>query len=190
MNESLFFLIHSLAGRSSLLDSLFVFCAATLGPLMILLLLLLPFILRIQIKRQTWVWVAFIIVSALVARFGPTEIIRALYPVSRPFVVMPKIVPLIKHPPTSAFPSGHAVFYFALATGVFLWMTHLSRTAQWPKAKTIGFLYGGGALLVGIGRIAVGVHWPFDIGAGAVVGIATVYGLYMFLRRRLLLTQG
>lgn len=185
MNQSLFLFIHGLAGRSPLLDSFFVFSAEMLGPTMIALALLLPFILGIHKKRETRVWVAFIIASALAARFGLTEIIRAFYPASRPFVVMPEIVPLIEHPPTNAFPSGHAVFYFALAAGIYLWMRTLPSPSNIRSQRTVGALYIIGALLISVSRIAAGVHWPYDIVAGAVVGIATVSGLCVLLRDQL-----
>lgn len=185
MNQSLFLFIHGFAGRSSLLDSFFVFSAEMLGPLMIALLLLLPFILRIHKKRETRVWVAFIILSALVARFGLTEIIRAFYPASRPFVVMPEIVPLTEHPPTNAFPSGHAVFYFALAAGTMLWMSEISSVGNHRTARTMQTLFLAGALLIGASRIVAGVHWPADVGVGWIVGGVTVWASYAFFRRRL-----
>lgn len=186
MNESLFFLIHGLAGRSSLLDSLFVFFAEMLGPLMIVFLLLLPFAFRIQKMRQAWTWVAFISLAALVARFGLTEIIRAFYPTSRPFVVLPEVVPLIEHATTNAFPSGHAVFYFALAAGVSIWMNKISsRNSSWTP-KIMEALYIMGAFLVGVSRVVAGVHWPYDIMAGAIIGIAMVCGLYALIRKRFL----
>lgn len=202
MNESLFLLLHGFAGKSPVFDGAFVFFAEKLGPLMLLFFLLMPFVLRIHEKRETWLWMAFIAASAIIARFGLTEIIRSLYPTARPFVVMPEIMPLIQHPPTNSFPSGHAVFYFALAAGVFLWMRDIlpSETRQKNKKleqsekllyyfryrvfrTTIVALYLIGALLIGLGRIVVGVHWPYDIGAGVIVAIATVYGLYMLVRK-------
>lgn len=185
MNQSLFLFIHGLAGRSPLLDSFFVFSAETLGPLMVALLLFLPFILRIHKKRETWAWVAFIVASALVARFGFTEVIRALYPTSRPFVAMPEIYPLITHPPTNAFPSGHAVFYFALAAGTMLWMSEVSSAGNHRTARTAQALFLAEALLMGVSRIVAGVHWPADVGVGWIVGGVTVWASYAFFRRRL-----
>ncbi len=63
----------------------------------------------------------------------------------------------------SSFPSGHAIFVFALATGVYYYN------------KTLGRWLFAASVLVGVSRIFVGVHWPYDIVAGAVLGIATAW---------------
>jgi len=60
-----------------------------------------------------------------------------------------------------AFPSGHTSRAFALAT--LLALRH-----PWPtRAGGVAF-----AVLVGVSRIYLGVHWPSDVFAGALVGIA------------------
>ena len=72
-----------------------------------------------------------------------------------------------------AFPSGHTVTIFTL-TGIF--MFHFR--SAFVKTGMI-FL----ALLVGISRIAVGVHWPADVLAGAVFGsLFATTGVYVVTR--------
>lgn len=60
----------------------------------------------------------------------------------------------------TSFPSGHAIFLFSLATSV------------WFENKKAGAILFGIAALVGVGRVAAGVHWPTDIIGGAALGIA------------------
>ena len=61
----------------------------------------------------------------------------------------------------SSFPSDHAVLFFALATA--LWRSH----------RAIGGLAFLWALVViGLPRVYLGLHYPTDILAGGVVGIA------------------
>ena len=64
----------------------------------------------------------------------------------------------------SSFPSDHAVFFFALATGIFI----ASRRAGW-----LAFVYSAG--LVCLPRIYLGLHYPTDILAGAAIGVVPVW---------------
>ncbi|MBI3323235.1 MAG: phosphatase PAP2 family protein [Candidatus Omnitrophica bacterium] len=65
----------------------------------------------------------------------------------------------------SAFPSGHATAAFALATAL---------ACRWPKGWLAWFAAAG---LVAISRVALGLHWPSDVAAGAAVGSLVVFGL-------------
>ena len=62
----------------------------------------------------------------------------------------------------SSFPSDHAVMFFALATGILM----VSRKLGW-------FAIAWAALIVCIPRLYMGEHWPTDILAGAVIGVAS-----------------
>jgi undecaprenyl-diphosphatase len=64
----------------------------------------------------------------------------------------------------ASFPSGHTTTAFALATILSLWY-------PWGR-----WVWGGGAVLVGWSRIILGSHFPSDVLAGAVLGVAVVLG--------------
>ena len=100
-------------------------------------------------------------ISAIVARFVFVEAIRFFYYNPRPFLVLENVNQLINHETTGSMPSGHASFYFALATGVCLYN------------KKAGYIYLILAGLMGFARIFSGVHWPLDIIVEAVLGIGT-----------------
>lgn len=57
-----------------------------------------------------------------------------------------------------AFPSGHATFFMALAVAIFFYH------------KKAGYIFIFFALLIGIARVASGVHFPIDILGGFVLG--------------------
>ncbi len=100
-----------------------------------------------------------VFLAGILSRFIFTEIIRYFYNRPRPFEVLQNVHQLIQHEAGGSFPSGHAAFFFALATGIFFYR------------KWWGVLFYALALAIGLARVAAGLHWPSDILAGAVVGI-------------------
>ena len=94
-----------------------------------------------------------------------------------------------------SFPSGHTITAFAMAGAVWacVRMAHRKNSAQvvvetdqdnnanlsWLPCMALAFVFLL-AVLVGISRIAVGAHWPFDVLAGACVGwLAGLNGAYI-----------
>lgn len=72
---------------------------------------------------------------------------------------MPSFEALIKPSDQFSFPSGHTMAAFLLAT-----LVHLSF-----DASAVGvYLW---AILVGCSRVVLGVHFPSDVVAGAVIGV-------------------
>jgi undecaprenyl-diphosphatase len=82
---------------------------------------------------------------------------------------------LIGRKGSRSFPSSHAMNMFAQA----MLLTLLYRR------KWIGITAFSFAAFIGFSRIYVGVHYPFDVLAGAVFGMVTgcaVYGVYCFVK--------
>lgn len=77
-----------------------------------------------------------------------------------------------------SFPSGHAMANAAF--GLALALTFRHSRAGWPLA-IFGVLW---ALLIGISRNYLGVHYPSDVLAGFLASTAWVCGLYLTLARR------
>ncbi len=78
---------------------------------------------------------------------------------------------------TFSFPSGHAMGSATLAMVVVLLCWH----TRWRWLAVA--LAGSFALLVGVSRIYLGVHYPSDILGGFAAGIAWVSGAYLVLFR-------
>jgi undecaprenyl-diphosphatase len=97
-----------------------------------------------------------------------TEIVRFFYHSPRPFSVL-GFVPLISEVGWS-FPSGHMAWFFALSLVV------------WYLNRTWGWWFFALSVLMGVARIYVGVHWPLDIVAGAVVGLASAWFVRWLLK--------
>jgi undecaprenyl-diphosphatase len=82
--------------------------------------------------------------------------------------------PFAWHPAYASLPSGHATTAFAVLVAF---------GTLWPRARTVLLIY---ALLISVSRVIVNAHYPSDVFAGALVGIAgAVLVRRYFAQRRL-----
>jgi undecaprenyl-diphosphatase len=77
----------------------------------------------------------------------------------RPPLHDPEPATLVGLPHTSSFPSGHSTVAFACATAIALAVPRL----RWPVFTL--------AALIAFSRVYVGVHYPLDVLAGAILGV-------------------
>lgn len=108
--------------------------------------------------------IAASIVSTYAVQIALKEIVRR----PRPYVKNPGYI--INHVPESgySFPSNHTGGAFSLATSLSL---------NYPKWYVIAPSYLW-ACAVGYSRMQLGVHYPTDVLAGAVIGSACAWGCY------------
>jgi undecaprenyl-diphosphatase len=145
--------INQLVGKSAFLDFLGVFFAKYLGYILVALL----FLFLVKNFKRNWRMLVFGLGAAVLARFGIVELIRFFTERARPFVEN-NVNLLLTHSAAYSFPSGHAAFFFALSTVVYLYN------------KKTGFLFLLASFLISVSRVFAGIHWPSDILAGALIG--------------------
>ncbi len=118
---------------------------------------------------------ALLLLSALIATLI-THTIKPILDVPRPPAVLAAdTMHLIGHRlDHGSFPSGHAVTAFTMAG---LLIVGLRLSAGWSALVLVL------AALLGVSRMAVGVHWPTDVLAGSVIGLSSVMLAQQWLNR-------
>lgn len=122
-------------------------------------------------------WRRASVAAALSAGLGlaAAKVISELVDRARPFVADPHSVHLFSgHAADPGFPSDHATAAFAIAVAILL------RKRGWGIAALVA------ATVLSVGRVALGVHYPTDVIAGAALGAAAALTLWTpALRRRI-----
>lgn len=167
LDEKGFSSLYGLADKNQLFDWLFVFLADYLFYLLILVFLWV--VLKEKDWRRRFYLTALTGIAVVLSRGILTPIIRYFYDRPRPFIA-DNIEPLINHISTHSFPSGH----LAIFTPIFLTLLLVNRR--------LGLRFFIGAILIGIGRVATGVHWPSDILGGILVGTLSFFAVYYLLK--------
>src|SRR3954468_15297728 len=95
------------------------------------------------------------------------KVISELVDRARPFVADPHGVHLFSaHAADPGFPSDHATAAFAIAVAILL------RKRGWGTLALVA------AAVLSVGRVALGVHYPSDVLAGAALGSAAALALW------------
>ena len=84
----------------------------------------------------------------------------------RPWLVVDGLAALVAEHDPHSFPSGHTCAAFAAAC---VWRPHLPK--QWGNTALVC------AALMGVSRLYVGVHFPTDVLAGALVGCLSAWAV-------------
>lgn len=165
MDYSLYQSINGLSG-GSFADSLFKFFANDL-PGVLVVLVALTFLVPWSRLRQERRCGAVLGTASAALALLIAQPISHLVDRARPYVTRPQDAHLLiarSHDPS--FPSDHAIGAFALAFGI------------WLYDRTIGTVLLVLAALLAFSRVYVGTHYPGDVVAGALLGIAVAAALY------------
>ncbi len=160
--------------RNPLFDSTFIVITDTAAVIAFGLPLVLIIIAWVKkntiLRRKALNILVAVAISAVVA-----NLLKYTIDLPRPYEIYPFIQKLSSGGSPS-FPSGHTAdaFAFAVALGLVFpkWYFMI------PALVWAGF--------VGYSRMCLGVHFPTDVLAGAMIGIASAYFYYRFEKRKAL----
>lgn len=166
MDHQLFLAINGLAGKSAWLDYLGKFIGGDYFLYAFVLLVSLLWLVKPLQKR------VYLALGSGAIAYVIASLVKHLVYRPRPFEVLNVHQLIVDNERGNSFPSGHATVYFAIALA--FWGTDYF----WP--------FFIAAIIGSLGRVFVGVHYPLDVLAGAVVGGLTVWVLNRLFKKRFL----
>jgi len=129
--------------------------------------LVLVFLFANGERMRAWRRAALAAVLSAGVALAIAKVISELVDRARPFVVDPHGVHLFSsHAADPGFPSDHATGAFAVAMAIYL------RNRLWGTVALVA------AAVLSVGRVAIGVHFPSDVLAGAVLGCGVALVLF------------
>ena len=156
MNNAIFYFFYNLAHQSATVDWLIVFAAAYF-PFVVAILAFWYLLFHRKSLRQFVLVFLTAGIAAIISKF-----LKILINTPRPEFILPDVQALFAKT-SYAFPSDHATFFMALAFAIFF------------LHKKAGYVFMLFALLIGLARIAAGVHFPIDILGGFILGALVAY---------------
>ena len=110
-------------------------------------------------NSRQWLRALGAAILGLVVAVGIAAVLGVIAYEPRPFVAQ-HFTPLIAHAADSSFPSDHLSALGAITA------------AGWLSRRSAGVFAAGVSALVGGARVAAGVHYPIDVVAGFLLGVA------------------
>ena len=156
MNESLVYILNGYYQQNFFVKGLVIFGSEILP--YVLVIMLVVWVFMSKDRKTTIKQVTMILFAAFVA-VAMAEMLKYWFNSPRPFMVLDGVRGVLENDPYGSFPSSHMTFFTALAAALF------------RKHITLSGMFFAGVLIIGVSRIAAGVHFPIDIIAGFTLGV-------------------
>ncbi|WP_412890067.1 undecaprenyl-diphosphatase [Bacillus sp. 1P06AnD] len=165
-NIHMFRMVNDLGKDYTFLNPIFVFIAQYTVYLLGLAVVIYFFSKPAKNKIMV-VSIAFSLVLAEIL----AKIVGLFHTNNQPFAELAHVNKLIEKTVDNSFPSDHTILFFTVCFSFFFF----GKKGRW--------LWVIAAFCVGISRIWVGVHYPFDVIVGALLGILSSYIGYRVIPR-------
>lgn len=123
-------------------------------------------------KKRGWLWILFFIATVTLTDTVSSKIIKEYIWRERPFnnPALEEWVRVLVHKPiNSSFTSSHAANHFGAAA--FIAYTLKPVWGKWV------YIFYAWAAVICLAQVYVGVHYPFDVTCGSIVGFLLGYGV-------------
>lgn len=164
LNERGFRMINDLGIKYDFLNPIFVF----LAEYVLYLVLIITVLSLFSKKKRNKLMGICTLLSIIVAEIAG-KLVSMLHSNNQPFAELSNVNQLIEKAVDNSFPSDHTIIVFACCV------------TFWIFQKGWSFLWLILAVLVGISRMGVGVHYPADVITGAVISIISVFLVYRYV---------
>ena len=163
LNIDLFYLINN-SMQNPFLDALMPAFSNAGSFAIMLALCILAVIAARHFKKDEYYEIAKLCLYALILSALIAGCLKLCFHSPRPYLVLDHVRQLAVPTEPNSFPSGHASSTFSVVT-VLVWKLR--------QNKTVAALLMLFALMIAFSRIYIGMHYPFDVLTGAIVGIAS-----------------
>jgi len=141
----------------------------------------LLFFITINFGKKGWLWAFALIMTAVISDLLSSSVVKHLIFRYRPCCdpsLEDQVRVLANYCPynSSSFTSSHACNHFAMSMFIFL---TLKQTSRW---WALVFVW---AFCICYAQVYVGVHFPFDILGGTILGLGIGYGMSVFFQNQL-----
>ncbi|MBS4179231.1 phosphatase PAP2 family protein [Lederbergia citrea] len=161
LDYKIFEMVNRYAGQSNLLDQI-VILFSKFGPILFGMVFIWLWFSKSGNKYQNRQIVLYALTITIIA-LGANKIIEMLYFRPRPFVTHAVNLLSDKSSLDPSFPSNHSAGSFALAFALF-----------WKRRK-IGIVLLVVAVFMALSRLYIGVHYPLDVSAGAIIAFIVTF---------------
>ena len=160
-NAELFYFINN-GFQNPVFDAVMPIFTHFGGFVILLAICIIAIIILKRLKKEKYLKIAKLCLFALIIAGLISAGLKILVQDPRPYIILDHVRQLVIPTEPNSFPSGHTASSLSIITVL---------VASFKQNKILVALLILFGFFVGFSRIYVGVHYPFDVIAGAVVGV-------------------